>query len=280
MNAAAPVKAERKSNFFLGFLLLPKAKRDALSAVYAYCRRIDDIVDEGGSADEARRLLDFWSEEVERLYAGKPTDPISAALLKPVADYQIPKDELHQMIRGCALDLDGKRYETLADLESYMRGVAGSVGVMCVHIFGWEHTPKERMLDFAVTFGHAFQLTNIIRDVGADLELDRVYLPASDLAEAGYSREKLRARDHSPAFDKLMEAEYKRAKNYYARARDLVDSRDRPSLAPAEVMAHVYEGLLDEVKASGYPVLHEKTALPGYRKLALALRGWLFCHGL
>lgn len=280
MNAAPPAP-ERGSSFFLGFLLLPKPKREALSAVYAYCRLVDDIVDSGSlSKDEARRRLEFWREEVERLYAGAPTHPVSSALLRPVADYRIPKEALHEMIRGCAMDLEGARYETIADLESYMRGVASSVGLMCVHIFGWAHTPKERMHEFATTFGYAFQLTNIARDVGADLELGRVYLPQKDLAEAGYTMEQLIRRDHSPAFDRVMNAQYQRAKAYYSRARNLVDFRDRPSLLPAEVMAHVYEGLLEEIKARGFRVLFERTTLPGYRKLALALRAWLYCHGL
>ena len=277
----APPRAENKSNFFLGFLLLPRAKREALSAAYAYCRLIDDIVDSGSlSKDEARRMLDFWREEIERLYAGKPTHSISSALARPVADYKMPKDAFLEMIRGCAMDLENARYETIADLESYMRGVASSVGIMCVHIFGWAHTPSERMREFATTFGYAFQLTNIVRDVGADLELGRVYLPLADLSAAGYTVEQLIHRDHGPAFDRLMETEYARAKSYYARARNLVDFRDRPSLAPAEVMAHVYEGLLDEIREQKFRVLYQKTRLPAHRKLALALRGWLYCYGI
>jgi len=277
---SAPAPAEKKSNFFLGFLLLPKPKREALSAVYSYCRLIDDIVDEGLPKDEARRQLDFWREEIERLYRGEPTHAVSRALLKPVADYKIPKEPFLEMIRGCAMDLDGARYETIADLESYMRGVASSVGVMCIHIFGWTYTPKERMYEFATTFGYAFQLTNIIRDVGADLEIGRVYLPLSEIKEAGYSVDRLVLRDHGPAFDRLMEGQYKRAKAYYARARNLVDFRDRLALLPAEVMAHVYEGLLDEIKAREFRVLFQKTSLPGWRKAALAFRAWLFCHGI
>jgi phytoene synthase len=280
MNSAPP-RAEKNSSFFLGFLLLPRAKREALSAAYAYCRLIDDIVDSGSlSKDEARRMLGFWHEEVERLYAGKPTHSVSSALLRPVADYKIPKEAFLEMIRGCAMDLENARYETIADLESYMRGVASSVGIMCVHIFGWTHTPPERMREFATTFGYAFQLTNILRDVGADLELGRVYLPLEDLRAAGYSAEALIQRDHGPAFDRLMEAEYARAKSYYARARNLVDFRDRPALAPAEVMAHVYEGLLDEIRETKFRVLYQKTSLPAHRKLALALRGWLYCYGI
>jgi phytoene synthase len=277
---AAP-GAEKKSSFFLGFLILPRAKRDALSAVYAYCRLIDDIVDSGSlTKDEARRMLDFWRAEVDRLYEGRPTHSISAALVKPVADFKIPKDAFLEMIRGCAMDLEAASYETIADLESYMRGVASSVGVMCVHIFGWAHTPKERMYEFATTFGYAFQLTNIIRDVGVDLELGRVYLPLADLKEAGYTREQLIHRDHGPAFDRVMAAEYRRAKDYYSRARNMVDFRDRPALLPAEIMAHVYEGLLDEIKAGEFRVLYQKTRLPTHRKLVLALRAWLYCYGI
>ncbi len=279
MTGAVP-RAEKKSNFFLGFLFLPKPKREALSAVYSYCRLIDDIVDEGLPKDEARRQLDFWRAEIERLYEGKPEHPVARALLGPVAAYKIPKEPFLEMIRGCALDLDGARYETIEDLESYMRGVASSVGIMCVHIFGWSYTSKERMYEFATTFGYAFQLTNIIRDVGADLEIGRVYLPLAEIRDAGYSVERLVLRDHGPAFDRLMLGQYKRAKTYYARARNMVDFRDRPGLLPAEVMAHIYEGLLDEIRAQEFRVLFQKTSLPSWRKLALALRAWLFCHGL
>ena len=276
----APPRAEKKSNFFLGFLLLPKAKRQALSAAYAYCRLIDDIVDSDNTPKaEARKSLDFWREEIERLYSGRAAHPIARALEKPVADYRIPKDAFLEMLRGCSMDLDQSRYETISDLESYMHGVASSVGIMCVHIFGWKHTPPERMREFATTFGYAFQLTNIIRDVGADLELGRIYLPQADLRAAGYSAEQLTHREHGAAFDALMAAEYKRAKDYYAQARELVDARDLPALLPAEIMAHVYEGLLDEIKDEKFRVLYQKTRLPGHRKLVLALKAWAYCHG-
>ncbi|MFI5362891.1 MAG: presqualene diphosphate synthase HpnD [Elusimicrobiota bacterium] len=276
----APPRAEKKSNFFLGFIFLPRAKREALSAAYAYCRLIDDIVDNGDTPKaEARKLLDFWREEIGRLYEGRAAHPIAKALEGPIADYHIPENAFLEMIRGCAMDLENARYESIADLESYMRGVASSVGLMCVHIFGWKHTPPERMREFATTFGYAFQLTNIIRDVGADLEIGRVYLPLADIRAARYDVDRLLHRDHDPAFDRLMAAEYARAKDYYSRARALVDPRDRPSMLPAEVMAHVYEGLLDEIKRREFRVLYQKTSLPAHRKLALAFRGWLYCHG-
>ncbi|MDE2490153.1 MAG: presqualene diphosphate synthase HpnD [Elusimicrobia bacterium] len=272
--------AEKGSNFFLGFLFLPRAKREALSAVYAYCRLIDDIVDSGLPEDEARRRLDFWRAEVERLYAGTAEHPIARALERPIADYGLPKAELLEMIRGCALDLEGARYETIADLEGYMRGVASSVGLLCVRVFGWSRTPEERMREFAITFGYAFQLTNIVRDVGADLAIGRVYLPLADLRAEGVSVEELESGRRPVGLDAVLETQYRRAKGYYAKARALVDPADRKSLLPAEVMAHVYEGLLDEIKERGYPVLTGKTRLSRGRKLALALRAWRYCHGL
>ena len=273
------VSAEKKSNFFLGFLFLPKEKREALARIYAYCRLIDDIVDEPKPKAEALRELQFWREEVERLFNGAPEHPLAIDLYKPIKTYGIPKEPFLEMIRGCALDLEGTRYETAADLENYMRGVASSVGIMCVHIFGWEHTPKERMYEFATTFGYAFQLTNIIRDVGADLELGRVYLPLADIRAAGWSDQALARREQGPEFSRLMAGQYKRAKEYYARARALVDPRDRPALLPAEVMAHVYEGLLDEIEKGGFRVMFGKTSLSGFRKLLLAFKAWRYCRG-
>ena len=275
------MSAERKSNFFLGFLFLPRAKREALSAVYAYCRLIDDIVDSGAATkDEARRDLAFWREEVDRLYSGSPTHPVAVRLLPHVRTYRLPKDGFLEMIRGCAMDLDGARYQTPEELESYMRGVASSAGRLAVEIFGYRATPAERMREFATLFGYAFQLTNIIRDVGADLELGRVYIPANDMQEAGYSQEALLRREHNAAFDRLMQALYRRAQTYYQRARSLVDFRDRPALLPAEVMAHIYEALLEDIRRDDFRVLFHRHSLPPWRKAVLAGKAWLYCHGL
>lgn len=272
--------SERGSSFFLGFLALPRAKRGALSAVYAYCRLIDDVVDSGElPKEEARRRLAFWRDEVGRLYEGKASDPAAKALERPVADYSIPKEALLEMIRGCALDLEGTRYETIEELEGYMRGVACSVGEMCVRIFGWERTPEARMRDYARDFGYAFQLTNILRDVGADLHLGRVYLPLADLRAAGVDLDALGRREESEALRGVLELQYRRAKAYYARAREALDPRDRRAMRPAELMAHVYEGLLDDVRGQGWPVLRRRVRLSGPRKLELALRAWRYCDG-
>jgi phytoene synthase len=273
--------ASSGSNFSLGFFFLSKDKREALETVYEYCRTIDDIVDEGLPKDEADRQLTEWTAELGRIFTKAPPRSALGGRLKAVAErFAIPRSAFDEMIRGCRMDLEGARYKNLADLESYMRGVAGSVGTMSVRIFGYSHTPQDRMDAFARDFGYAFQLTNIIRDVGADLELGRVYLPEADMAAAGYDEARLRARTHDAAFDALMKVQYGRAKDYYAKARSAVDRRDRVSLLPAEVMAHVYEGLLDEIAARGFRVLFGKTRLSPIRKLGLAAKAWLYCHGI
>ena len=279
--APAGGPGERGSNFFLGFLCLPKPKREALSAVYAYCRLIDDVVDSGGlSKEEAGRTLGFWREEIERLYAGAPTHPVSRGLEPHIKRFHLDKEPFLEMIRGCELDLGPARFSTFEELEDYMRGVACSVGRLAVEIFGYRHTPRERIREFADLFGCAFQLTNIVRDVGADLENGRVYLPESDMKDAGYSTEALLRRERGAAFDRLMELEYERARACYRRARGLVDFRDRPSLLPAEVMAHVYEGLLEEIRRTGFRVFDGKASLSSWRKLRLAFDAWKYCHGL
>jgi phytoene synthase len=272
---------EKSSNFYLGFFFLSKEQREALSAVYAYCRLIDDVVDSQElPKDESRAQLRFWREEVERLYEGKPTHPISRRLAGPIKSFGLEKKDFLEMIRGCEMDLEQTTYKTFADLEPYLQGVAVSVGRLSLRIFKPSFTPAEKLALFARYFGYAFQLTNIARDVGADLELGRVYLPEEEVAQAGYSREKLLRREHDAAFDALMQRQYARAKDYYAKARELVDARDRKALLPAEIMAHVYEGVLDEVRAQRYRVLFQKTSLPAWRKLKLAARAWLYCHAL
>lgn len=276
-----PEAAERGSNFFLGFLLLPKAKREALSAIYAYCRLIDDIVDSGHlEKDEARRMLDFWRDEIGRLYAGAPTHSVSAALQKPLSIFSLPQEPFLEMIRGCEMDLAPAPYETFEQLESYMKGVACSVGRLSVQIFGYQHTSGEKIRQFADLFGCALQMTNIIRDVGADLEMGRVYLPASEMRQAGYSLEALRLRDHNPAFDRLMEGLYNRTRSYYQRGRNALDFRDRPAMLPAEIMAHVYEGVLEEMRRTGFRVLFRRTTIPSWRKAVMAFKAWLYCYGV
>jgi phytoene synthase len=273
--------AERGSNFYLGFLFLPRPKREALGAVYSFCRCVDDIVDSGACGkEEAARQLDFWREEVERLYAGSPTHAVSRRLLPFVEAYRLPKEGFSELVRGVRMDLEKARYETFEELEPYLFGVAGAVGLLCVEVFGYRSTPAADVRAYALSMGNAFQLTNIMRDVGADLERGRIYLPAKDMAEAGYSPAEFMRREHSPAFERLMRREYERAKTFYRRARNLLHPEDRPAMTAAEVMAQIYEELLESMRGEGFRVFFRRVRVPAWRKAVLALRGWAASRGL
>ncbi|MGH7442484.1 MAG: phytoene/squalene synthase family protein, partial [bacterium] len=177
-------------------------------------------------------------------------------------------------------DLDKNSYATFEDLEPYLRGVACSVGELAVRIFGCRNTSEENLKDYVRLFGCAFQMTNIMRDVGADLELGRVYLPEADMKEAGYSRQELIRREPTPAFARLMEMEYNRAAGFYRRARNCVDFRDRPALLPAEIMARIYEKILEEMRQDGFRVLFKRYRVSRLGKIACVLDSWLYCHGI
>lgn len=275
--------SESGSNFGLAFLFLPRRKREALSAVYAFCRLVDDIVDSGElGSDEASRQLAFWREEVGRLYGGgtaAATHPLARRLKPFVDEFRLPREGFLELIKGVGMDLEKRRYETFPELESYLFGVAGAVGLLCVEIFGYRHTPPAKVREYAVAMGNALQLTNILRDVGADLERGRLYLPLSDIREAGASVDSILRREHSPGFERLMELEYGRAKGFYARARGLLHPEDRPGMAAGEVMARIYEGLLESIRRDRYRVFFGRTRLPAWRKAWLAAQGWAWSRG-
>ncbi len=273
--------AERSSNFFLGFLFLPRRKREALAAVYAFCRAVDDISDSGAlSREEAEKAFEGWRQEIARLMNGDPETPLGRRLLGPVREFSLPGEPFLEVMRGCSMDLGPAKFRDFSELEYYMDGVAGAVGELGMRIFGCDHTPHEKQKEFAVLFGRAFQLTNIIRDVGTDLEMGRVYIPDAEIAEAGYSREALAKREHSQAFERLMNALFNRARLLYRRARSLIDFRDRPRLLAAEIMAHVYEATLDKIRREGFPVLFERIKISKFEKAGAVARAWLYCHGL
>jgi len=279
VDGSAGAAPESGSNFYLGFLFLAKEKREALGAVYAFAREVDDIVDSGeNEPDAARRLLEFWMEDVEKLYSGNPSHRLSRRLLPYVSEFRLPKEGFVELIRGVSMDLEKSRYETIEELERYMFGVAGAVGLLSVRIFGYGATSAENIRAYALSMGNAFQLTNIMRDVGADLERGRVYLPLADLREAGCSEETFLRREHSPGFEALMEKEYARAKAYYREARSLLHPDDLRAMLPAEVMAHVYEAILEKMRDGRYHVFFERTGLPLWRKAALAAKAWMTCR--
>lgn len=265
------MSSERGSSFYLGFLALPPEKRKALRTVYAFCREVDDIVDSTALPPEvARRRLDSWRREIELAYEGRAHGSIARELQSLLSRFPFPKDAFLGLIDGVEMDVTPRRYETYAELEKYMTGVASCVGYLAIEIFGY--TDRAGAREYARLLGHAFQLTNILRDVEADLSQRRLYLPLEDLRRFGLAEHSLRA--GGPAFADLMRFEAARARSLYASARAALDPADRRSMRPAEVMAAVYEALLAEIERDPAQVLRKKIELPRWKKLAAALGGW------
>jgi phytoene synthase len=261
-----------RSNFYYAFLVLPRARREALYAVYAFCRIVDDIADLGGDIALQRRELERWRGELARCYDGGPThSPVAARLLEAIHRYPIPRPALEAIVDGVEMDLDGATYATFDRLYTYCYRVASAVGLCCIEIFGYTD-PRAR--EYAVNLGIALQLTNIMRDVGADARAGRVYLPQEDLDRFGVTTEDLRNGRYTDAFIRLMEHQALRARQFYGAARRVFPERDARTLVAAEIMGRIYFALLGEIEARGYRVFEDRVALSARRKLAIALRAW------
>ncbi|MBM3373767.1 MAG: presqualene diphosphate synthase HpnD, partial [Betaproteobacteria bacterium] len=232
------------SSFYYSFLFLPPERRRAITALYAYCREVDDIVDECSDEGVARTKLDWWRQEVGRLYEGKPQHPVARALAEVVGPCGITQDQLLEVIAGMAMDLDYNRYPDFATLRVYCHRVAGVVGLMSARIFGYSD-PKT--LDYAAELGLAFQLTNIIRDVGEDARRNRVYLPLDELKAAGLEASQIvhgsAETEAGEPFRKMMQAQIDRALATYDRAFALLPAADRKAQIPGIIMAAIYRTL-------------------------------------
>jgi phytoene synthase len=271
----AEITKKSRSNFYYAFLALPRARREALYAVYAFCRTVDDIADAGGDAgpDAQRRALAEWRADVARCYdaGATPHHPIARRLAAAVRAYPIPRAALEAIVEGVEMDLDQRTYESVDDLYPYCYRVASAVGLCCIEIFGYTD-PRTR--DYAVSLGTALQLTNIIRDVGADARAGRVYLPQDDLKTFGVTDDELREGRMSDRFVKLMLHQADRARGFYQKAWAAFPQADARSLVPAEIMGRIYRALLDEIEARGFAVFDERITVPARRKVAIALRCW------
>ena len=269
---SSQVTRKSRSNFFFAFLALPRRRRDALYAVYAFCRTVDDIADLGTDPTVQRAQLARWRADIARCYEGGPVEhPIARQLAEAVRDFRLPRAALDAIIDGCEMDLTQVTYETAQDLEPYCYRVASAVGLCCIEIFGYTD-PRARQ--YAVSLGMALQLTNIIRDVGADARHGRVYVPQADLRRFGVTGDELRAGRHGDAFVALMAQQAERARTFYADARAAFPSVDARTLVPAEIMGRIYYALLEEIEARRFRVFDERVTLPARRKAAIALRCW------
>ncbi len=267
-------KAARSgSSFYYAFLFLPTPRRAAITAFYAFCREVDDVVDEVSDAAVAASKLQWWRAEVGRAFAGQPTHPVMLALMPWVADFRIRPDHLHAVIEGCQTDLQQTRFLDYPALQRYCHLVAGVVGEVAANIFGRSH---EATVQYAHGLGQAMQLTNIIRDVGDDARRGRIYLPLSELQRFDVKAHELLRREspwgYSPRFEALMRFQAERAHTTFEAALAQLPAGDRQAQKPGLMMANIYRTLLREIESQGFQVLHQRTSLTPLRKLWIAAR--------
>ncbi|HET9735679.1 MAG TPA: presqualene diphosphate synthase HpnD [Burkholderiales bacterium] len=260
------------SSFYYSFLFLPQARRRAITALYAFCREVDDVVDEAVDPQLAATRLAWWRQEVERLFAGNPQHPVTRALQPALAPYGIRAQLLHEIIDGMEMDLRQTRYLDFAALERYCYHVAGAVGLLAAGIFGYSDA---RTLEYAKNLGTAFQLTNIIRDVGEDARKNRIYLPAADLQRFNITAADLLQARYSAGFAALMAFQAARARAYYREAMAALPAADRRAQRPGLIMAAIYSALLAEIERDGFQVLTQRTSLTPLRKLWIAWKTWI-----
>jgi phytoene synthase len=260
------------SSFYYSFLFLPPPQRRAITALYAFCREIDDVVDECSDPAVAAATLAWWRAELAALAGGTPHHPVTQALAPLIAGFGITPARLNEIVDGMEMDLRQTRYTDFATLERYCYHVAGVVGLLAAGIFGYSNP---QTLRYAETLGTAFQLTNIIRDVGEDARRNRIYLPLEELKRFDVAPADILAGRQTDAFGRLMDFQVTRAQGYYDRALALLPAEDRRAQRPGLVMAAIYRTLLGEIRRDAYRVLAHRVALTPLRKLWIAWRTWL-----
>lgn len=264
------------SSFYYSFLFLPPPRRAAITALYAFCREVDDVVDEVSDKTIAATKLAWWRTEVDRLFDGQPTHPVTIALQPHLAPFDLTRSRLVEVIDGMQMDLVQDRYADFPGLALYCRRVAGVVGEMAASIFGYQ---SPQTLAYADRLGLAFQLTNIIRDVGEDARNGRIYLPLEDLKRHGITPAQLIGDaprlETSPGFRAMMAEQTARARQTYAEAFALLPRADWRTQRPGLIMAAIYRTLLDEIEADDYRVLTQRIGLTPLRKLWIAWRTFM-----
>jgi phytoene synthase len=271
MNAAelvATLTRRSGSNFYYAFLFLPRRKREAMYALYAFCRTVDDAVDQGGgSPGDQRRVLAEWRAELRRAYQGRPTQPIAERLAEVIRGFPIPREHLEAILDGVEMDIDKRRYASFEELYEYCYRVAAAVGLASIEIFGYSDL---RARDYAVNLGIALQLTNIMRDLKTDAERGRIYLPLDELRRFGYAEDDLLRGRYTQAFFELMRFQADRTHAYYRAARAALPRVDRRRLAAAEIMGVIYRALLRAIEARRFRVFDRRIRLSTARRLSLA----------
>ena len=261
-----------RSNFFYAFLCLPRPQREALYAVYAFCRIVDDAVDGGQDRPAKRKELERWRAEIAQVFEGSPEHPAAQRLQEAVKLFPIPREALNEIIAGVEMDLDRSTYKTFDELYPYCYRVASAVGLCCIEIFGYSDV---RAREYAVNLGVALQLTNIMRDVQPDARAGRLYLPQEDLERFGVAAADLPVGRYTPAFVRLMEYEAARARSYYERAWAAMPRADQRTLFAAEIMGRTYFALLETIERRRFRVFGARASVPTLKKLGIALSCWV-----
>jgi phytoene synthase len=264
------------SSFYYSFLYLPSEKRRAITALYAFCREVDDVVDECADVSVARAKLAWWRQETTAIFdatgKNKPSHPVAKALAEVAVSFNLTAERLNQIIDGMEMDLDYNRYADFETLRLYCYHVASVVGLCSAEIFGYRNPET---LKYAQDLGLAFQLTNIIRDVGEDARRDRIYLPQDELARFGVTDEDILHSRETDNFRRMMEFQIDRAESYYANAFNALPAEDRKNQRAGIIMAAIYRTLLKEIQEDGYHVMRQRISLTPMRKLWIAWKTWL-----
>jgi phytoene synthase len=271
-NQPDQIVKESKSSFAYSFSLLAQPKREAMNTIYAFCRRTDDIVDEGNDPEEVRfEKLHKWRIELEKAIYSTSEFPLFNKLAGIIKQFNIPVDPFFQLIVGMEMDLQRKRYPSFDELKLYCYCVASTVGLMCIEIFGYKNKSTK---DYAVNLGLALQLTNILRDINKDLERGRIYIPQNDMKKFNYSEKDFKSNTYNENFISLMKYESERADEYFKKATEILAVEDKLAMFPARAMQHIYQKLLKKIVNKNYDVFNNRIRVNNFEKAAISIGVW------
>jgi len=272
IDTAKDIAKTSRSSFYYAFNLLPEDKRDAMNTVYAFCRKTDDIIDEGNEPDEIKfEKLHKWRIELEKAFNGHSDYTLLNKLGRTINKFNIPYEPFFELLKGMEMDLQNKRYLTFDDLRLYCYRVASTVGLMCIEIFGYKHKSAK---EFAVNLGIALQLTNILRDIKKDSLKGRIYLPQEDLKKFSYSEEDIFKQNYDERFISLMKYEVERAEKFFENATENLNLDDKKAMFAARAMQHIYKRLLEKIIEAEYNIYQKNIRVSSFEKVGISLGVW------
>ena len=272
MDAAKDIAKTSRSSFYYAFNLLPEEKRDAMNTVYAFCRKTDDIIDEGNESDELKYdKLHKWRVELEKAFIGHSDYTLLNKLGRTIHKFNIPYEPFFELLKGMEMDLQNNRYLTFDDLRLYCYRVASTVGLMCIEIFGYKHKSAK---EFAINLGIALQLTNILRDIKKDSLKGRIYLPQEDLQKFSYGEEDIFNQKYDDRFTALMKYEVERAEKFFDIATENLNLDDKKAMFAARAMQHIYKRLLEKIIEAEYNIYKKNIRVNSFEKVGISLGVW------